>query len=321
MGLIGCGNHGERYLRHLVAGDVPGVTARAFWRRDPQRARTLAGRYGVDAVPDLSALLSRGDVDAWVVTTPPANHLPELLAAAATGRPILVEKPLTGTWAQARTLEEELPGSARVMVAQTLRWNPALIEARRLLPGLGTLHRVRATQRLEPTDLAWQRDREVAGGGSVVLTGVHLFDLVRWLLGATPARVRCRTLALAGHPLENLFDACFEMSDPPCLVSCEVSKFSASRSGWLEVVGTEGQLWVDYAGGELWEIQGRERRRVAAPGDAPTLPAVLADFAAFARGEIECPVPLREGLESMRMVESCYRSHDQDRTVETSEVR
>jgi predicted dehydrogenase len=189
-----------------------------------------------------------------------------------------------------------------------------------MLPALGPVHRVRIAQRLEPSDLAWQRDPALAGGGSVLLTGVHVFDLLRWMIGRTPDAVTARMVALGDHPLENLFDACFEYDDPPLLAATEVSKFSRSRAGLLEFVGEEGELHVDYLRGTIDLREGRDVERVAEIGDLPTLPIALGFFAHLLRGEIESPVTLHDGIETVRMAEACYRSHASGRVVWLDEL-
>ena len=306
--ILGCGAHGERYLRHLAAGDVPGARPTALWRQDQTAAAALAGRYSVRAHRDWSGLIADPAVDAVIVATPPGAHAAPILAAARAGKPVLTEKPLTANLADALALAAALPADARVMVAHTLRYAPALLAARARLPDLGELHRIRVAQRLEPNAIAWQRDRTLAGGGSVILTGVHGFDLVRWFAGATPDRVSACTRALLGHPFEDLFEARFEYADRPLIATCEVAKFSHSRSALLELVGTRGQCWVDYLAGRVEWIAGRERRVIAEPGDRPTLPPTLAAFCRWLDEGGACPVPLAEGIAALRMADACYRS-------------
>jgi predicted dehydrogenase len=320
FGLIGCGRHGERYLRHLAAGDVRGAGCTALWRRDRDAARALARRYEVRAAESLEEMLDADDVDALVVLTPPGGHVEQIRAVLASGRPVLVEKPVTGNFATAHELLRSLPADAPVMVAHTLRFAPSLQIAHQELPRIGTIHRVRAAIRLEPNDLLWQRDPAIAGGGSVVLTGVHLFDVLRWFTRRTPDAVQCRLARLQGHPLENLFDACFEHLEPPVLMATEVSKFSQSRSVQIELVGEEGQLDVDVMLGTVRWKRGGAVQELARPGGVPTIPPALAAFVAWQRGEIECPVSLLDGVETLRMAEAAYRSHDRGRRVSLSEL-
>ena len=148
----------------------------------------------------------------------------------------------------------------------------------------------------------------MAGGGSVTLTGVHGFDLLRWLIGVDPERVSARTRSLLGHPFENLFDARFEYADRPLIASCEVAKISASRSGVVELVGTQGQIWVDWLAGRVEWLGGRERRVIADPGDQPSIPPTLEAFCRWVREGGSCPVPVSDGIATLRMADACYRS-------------
>ena len=308
IGIIGCGRHGERYLRHLAQGDVDGAVPAALWRRDKPAADALAKQYGVRAHASWEALIADPGVDAVIVATPPGAHPAPIAAAVAAGKSVLTEKPLASTLADALALRDALPAGAPVMLAHTLRFSPALLAARDLLGHIGALHRIRIAQRLEPNGVPWQRDAALAGGGSVTLTGVHGFDLLRWLAGGTPDRVSARCRTLLGHPFENLFDARFEYEDRPLLASAEVSKFSESRSCLLELIGTRGQIWCDYGRGRVELLTGNTHRIVAEPGDVPTLPATMLAFCRWVRGEAACPVTLADGIEALRMADACYRS-------------
>jgi predicted dehydrogenase len=201
------------------------------------------------------------------------------------------------------------------MVAHTLRFAPILDAARRRLPEIGPLHRVRVAQRLEPSPLAWQRDPAVAGGGSITLTGIHLFDLLRWFVGRTPDAVQCRLLRLGGHPLENCFDACFEFEAEAILAATEVSKFASLRDCKLELIGETGALWVDYRSGSLHLQRDRRLRLLEESGDVPTLPETLRAFLRFARGERANPVPAEVGFAALEMAAACYDAHAQGRRV------
>ena len=225
VGIVGAGTHGARYLNHL-GGDVENLAAVAIARRDEAAGRELAARHDVAWEPDGAALIARDDVDAVIVATPPSTHARFAELALAAGRPVLVEKPVTGTVAEARALHATAAASGVVcMVAQTLRWNPVLRRSRELWPRLGRVHHVRLAQRLEPTSLAWQRDPTQTVGGSVLLTGVHIFDLARWLTGHEVVTVDSRQWQVRNPVVEDFF-LCRAELDDGCQVSFEVSKYT-----------------------------------------------------------------------------------------------
>lgn len=307
IGIIGAGAHGERYLRHGLR-DVPGLTVTAICRRDRAAGGDLAARYGVRYLPEAAAVVAAPDVDGVVVCTPPSSHFELAAAVLAAGKPLLLEKPMTGTLDEAGRLQAlDARAPLPLMLGQSLRWNPVIRLARDLWPRLGRVHMVRLAQRLAPTQLDWQRDRAQTVGGSVLLTGVHLFDLARFLSGREFARVESRQRQVLNPAVEDLFLARGELDDG-CWVSLEVSKYTQSRAAWLEAVGEDGQLWADYLQGGLVLRQGRGQERFDVDAGAPTLPPVLADWLDCARSGARPPVGAADGVATLRMVEACYRS-------------
>ncbi len=309
VGVIGAGTHGARYLRHIARGDVPGLRAVALCRRDEVAGRRLAAELDIRWIGRADDLLADRRIAAVIIATPPSTHFPLAARALAAGKPVLVEKPMTGTLAEARELADlaARPSAPSLMVAQTLRWHPALQRARALWSELGRVHLVRLAQRLQPTTLAWQRAIAETVGGSVLLTGVHIFDLARWLTGREFARIDSRQRRVLNPVVEDLFLASAELDDG-CWVSLEVSKYTQSRACWLEAVGERGQLAVDYLGASLVWRRGREEVREEYDGAAPTLPGVLAAWRDAVLGRAAVPVTAVDGLRTLEIVDGCYRS-------------
>jgi predicted dehydrogenase len=178
---------------------------------------------------------------------------------------------------------------------------------RELWPQLGAVHLIRLAQRLEPTRLAWQRELAATVGGSVLLTGVHLFDLARHLSGREFISVAAMTRQVLNPVVEDLFLARGELKDG-CWVDLEVSKYTRSRAGWLEVVGEEGQLHADYLGGHIEVRRGKEVTREECDASLPTLPPVLTDWGDALTAGSPPPVTAADGLATLEVSEACYRS-------------
>ncbi len=326
LGVLGAGVHGGRYLRHALT-DVPGLRPTVLCRRDRAAGEALARETGVRYAADAADLIGADDVDGVLVATPPSSHLELARAVLAAGKPLLLEKPFTANLDEARALarldaDATSRGVPPLMLAQTLRWNPVLRRARQLWPTLGPVRLMRLAQRLEPTSLAWQREPTVAGGGSVLLTGVHLFDLARFLTGREVVAVDSRQRNWRNPACEDLFLARAELDDGT-LVSFEVSKFGRTRGGLLEAVGEEGQLLADYQFGGLRLVRGREVTREEVSADHPTLPLVLRDWLACARDSRRPapPVTARDGLRSLEIVAACYRSHRERREIAIADLQ
>ena len=314
VAVLGAGTHGARYLRHALR-DVPGMTAVAFCRRDRAAGEALAAALGVRYHPDPASLLADPDVDGVVVVSPPAAHHAHARAVLDAGKPLLLEKPLTATLAEARALADHPRAAAPgVMLAQTLRWNPVLQRVRELWPRLGRVHLVRLAQRLAPTTLPWQHDPADPSGGSLLITGVHLFDTVRFLTGREFAVVDSRHARIRNTAVEDFFLARGRLDDGTHLC-LEVSKYTDSRACWLEAVGEAGQLWADYLRGGIVLRRGREEERFPVDATAPTLPPVLAVWLRSVRDGTPPPVTFRDGVATLAVVDACYRSGREERAV------
>ncbi len=315
IGVIGAGAHGERYVRH-GGNDVPGMAVTALCRRSETEGRVLADRYGCRYHAAPEDLIADPDVDGVVICTPPSSHFGLAAAVLKAGKPLLLEKPMTGTLSEAERLAElDAASPHSLMVAQALRWNPVITRVRELWPRLGRVHFIRLAQRLAPTTLSWQRNLAETVGGSVLLTGVHLFDLARFLSGQEVLSVDSRQWQVLNPVVEDFFLARAVLADG-CQVSLEVSKYTRSRACWLEAVGQDGQIMADYLDGGIILRQGRDEEKFDVSATVPTLPNLLADWLTSIRLGTPPPVTVTDGLATLRVVEACYRSAEAGREIE-----
>jgi predicted dehydrogenase len=122
LGLIGCGGRGRSLEENFLK--VEGARFRAFADPDPaqiEKARRTQGEAGprAEAVSDFRRLLERKEVEAVVVATPDHWHtLPAILACQA-GKDVYVEKPLSRTVLEGRTLVEAARRSGRTVMIGT----------------------------------------------------------------------------------------------------------------------------------------------------------------------------------------------------------
>jgi len=264
---------------------------------------------------EAAELIRDPDVDGVVICTPPGTHFEYAQQVLAAGKPLLLEKPMTGTLAQAQELAKlDASAATPLMLGQSLRWNPVIQRVKELWPRLGKVRLIRLAQRLAPTDLAWQRDLAQTVGGSVLLTGVHIFDLARWLSGSEFVSVDSRQERFLNPVVEDFFLARAQLADG-CWVSLEVSKYTQSRACWLEVVGEEGQISADYLrAGVRWR-SGTEDVYEDISALVPTLPTVLADWLKCINEGSAPPVTVQDGLATLQMVDACYRSARSEKMV------
>lgn len=314
IGLIGLGRHGLRYARHLHEG-VAGARLVAVCRRDAVQGRAVATEYGVRYFQDYTQLIADPSVEAVAVVTPPSLAQPICLAAVKAGKPILVEKPLARTGAEAREIVRAAEAAGvSLMTAQTLRFDRAVLALKARLADAGPRRYLVLTHRVEPRpDLV--RDPQDYGGRGVLLEiGIHLLDLVRFLTGEEVAEVRCELdRPEPGEAEQRALVSLRTTGGLPCVV--DVSRMSGGRAGRAEWIGAEAQLCADWvlhrvcraSAGRVWEEQ--------AVDDVPTVTAALRAFCDALACGTPMPVDGVDGLRAVEIADACYESADRGRVV------
>ncbi len=184
-GIVGAGVIARQFAGDLAS--VPGArVARVHTRSGklPDGFASLVPGASVDA--SLDALLADPGVDAVYIATPNAAHAEQALAAIAVGKPVLVEKPLATTSADARRIASAAQAAnVFAMEAMWTRFLPA-IEAARDIIGSGRIGDVQRVQ----AELAYRRDEaadsrffDPAGGGASLDLGVYPLSLAMRLFG------------------------------------------------------------------------------------------------------------------------------------------
>ena len=186
LGFIGLGRAAVRAhlpaLAPLVASGA--VELRAFSDVDEDAARRHAETFGVGAVyGDGGAMLDREDLDAVYVCIPPTLHRGEIVRAAERGVAVFVEKPQTLDIAYALQCDDAVRRAGIVsQVGFHNRYFPSAEHARRTLAERVPRHaQVQMLYSGVPVH-TWTSHYALCGG-SLVEHGIHMVDLLRWLIG------------------------------------------------------------------------------------------------------------------------------------------
>ena len=100
IGLIGAGRIGSSHAE-IIARRVPDAELVAVADPRPGVAAELAEPLGAVGYDDPQALIDADDVDAVVITASSTAHCELIVAAAAAGKPVFCEKPMSMTLADA----------------------------------------------------------------------------------------------------------------------------------------------------------------------------------------------------------------------------
>jgi predicted dehydrogenase len=307
VGLAGVGIHGGRYAAHLLAEDVPGATLGAISRANVREGSLFALQNNVAYVADPRELATFPGLDAVVVCLPPDLHPDVALACLEAGRPVLVEKPLAPNGAQAARVVAAVEATGTpLMVAHTLRFDPLIVAMRREMAALGAIRMIAASQRFEPTSRGWI---DTPGrGGTILNTGVHAFDLLRYLSGAEIVSVRADAARVVTTHTEDEFAAIVRLEPGGLLAVVDNARTTAGRSGRIEIVGERGQLRGDYVHRELILIEGRARRELGPIATAATVAEAMRAFVACLAAGLPMPVTAEDGAAAVRAVDAARAS-------------
>jgi len=308
VGLIGAGKHGLRYLNH-IRNDVSELRLVALCRNDSDRGVVQARDLGCRFHADWRELVADPAVAGVVAVVPPSLHRPIAEAVADAGKALLIEKPLATTGADAAAIVRRVRSAGiPCLMAHTLRWNTVVVALRERLLALGPLRALVVNQRFEPSPLDWIDRPELSGGGILLHTGVHSFDLVRWLTGCEVARVYCRAAQAVTERTEDNFLAILELDGSDALVAAGGSRSTAGRSGLVDAACRDGQIVGDHQQHWLHTVRGLERSPVELGPAAPTVLEAARAFARLAVAGERSPVDIADGARSVLIAEACMRS-------------
>jgi predicted dehydrogenase len=122
VGLVGAGWVTQH---HLAGWATLGERARVVAVADPSEAarEARAASFGIPGrFADAAAMMAAGGLDAIDVAAPRAAHADLVRLAASHGLPVLCQKPLAPTLAEAEALVAELGGRVRLMVHENWRF-------------------------------------------------------------------------------------------------------------------------------------------------------------------------------------------------------
>jgi predicted dehydrogenase len=294
---------------------VPGVRLVAVSRRNRELGQDLAGKFGARYYEDYRHLLDDPEVDAVVIVSPSGCHLEMAVEAARRSKAILLEKPIGVTAAEGDDILEAVEAhNARMMVAQTLRYEPLAVGFRDALPQIGRVRALNILHCSQDIRLAPGASEEPSDCRGVVLdTGVHYFDLLGWLFPDRLDRVRCETRRYDRSASEDAFSAQF--SGPDLLATVDVCRATPARHETWVAAGPHGILEGERFGAELRLVTPEGTSPLPLPAAGPTLPKVLNSFVHSLVAEEPFEVTGESARAAVAIAEACMKSATDGQSV------
>ena len=295
-------------------------------------AKAHAEAAGVPLYPSLAELFAKHKPDGVVLATPNPLHLPQTLECIAARMPILLEKPIAATVAEALQLVDAADrAEARILIGHHRAHSPIMAKARDVIASgvLGRLVAVTGSAMFfKPdhyyADAPWRRE---PGAGPILLNMIHEVHNLRMLCGEIVAVQAFTSHATRGFAVEDTVAINLRFASG-ALGSFMLSDTAACARSW-EQTSQENKAYPSYDDEDCYVIAGTngslsvptmrlktyprpEDRSWWKPFEVGVIGLVRDDplkrqiehFGAVIRGEAEPLVSARDGLANLRVTEA-----------------
>jgi|SRR5262245_38297879 len=192
LGVVGIGWWSDVLAASIA--DSACAEIRAAYTRNPGKRKAFAERFDCAATATLQDLLEMPLIDGVIVTVPNSVHREVVLAAAAAGKHVFVEKPIANTLEDGAAIVAACERAGVILsVGHCYRRHAALRHMRASIDD-GTMGRISFAEAIFAKDRGlglkdpgdWRFRKAEMPGGCLMQIGIHHVDNLLYLLG--PAR-------------------------------------------------------------------------------------------------------------------------------------
>jgi predicted dehydrogenase len=320
LALIGAGLITES--AHLPAAlSCPGVEVVAIIDPSTERATALARTFGI--APTIATDLDHiaGGVDGVIIATPNNTHRTLAERCIAARIPMLIEKPLATSYTEGLGIVEAADAAGLTLaVGYCSRFRPNIEILKELLDA-SYFGRVRRFAHQFGTSGGWapvsgyNLSKETAGGGVLVVTGTHFLDRMLLLWGF-PDHAELFSDGFGGPEANCTAVFRYEGDVGPESGVARYSKTAGLPNGLVIETdrGVLGLADTDDAELRFWEhrspaIEQIIRARSSSRKPVDVFQLQLRDFICACREQRPPRVDGRQGLESLRLLETLYANN------------
>jgi predicted dehydrogenase len=339
LGVVGYGVGGRCFHTPFIEA-ADGVELAGVVTRSPERAAQVVEDWPGVPVHDCLASLIDSGVDAVTITTPPETRRELVLQAVAAGVHVIADKPFAPSAEGGRELAAAAD-SANVLLSvfHNRRWDADVRTLAAVVEGgrLGQLWRVHSRFDLDdPGTLD-----AGPGGGLLRDLGSHVVDQMLWLLGdvrSVNAHLDWIDLPAgrtdAGFTIEMEHSSGVRSQVESSKVNhIQVRELRAYGSaGSYRSLGTDVQAQAIFAGlrpaadpagwgyeaSDRWGVLATDSGEEAVPSEQGRYHDLYSAFAAAVRGEGPQPVPAREGVRTLAVLDAVRLSAERRSSAEVS---
>ncbi|MBI4476153.1 MAG: Gfo/Idh/MocA family oxidoreductase [Acidobacteria bacterium] len=253
VAVIGVGHLGRHHAR--ILSQLPGVDLVGVVDANRQRADETAAGVGTQSFSDVSAVIDR--VDAVSIAVPTEAHAGVAMPFLDRAIPVLIEKPLARTVAEADTILRAASRSgARVAVGHTERYNPAVAAAKPIItrPRFIEVHRLGVfPDRSLDIDVVFD-------------LMIHDLDIVASLVGSEVTHIDAVGIPVLTHNVD-IANVRLRFRSG-CIANVTASRISRDRVRKIRLFQPETYVSIDYGLQELevWRLVRTPNQRPSIEG-------------------------------------------------------
>lgn len=177
----------------------------------PEKLKAVAAQYGISSeacysYEDFDRLRDNAEVKVVYIVLPNGMHKEFCERAAAAGKHVLTEKPMSVSSKDGQAMVEACrKAGVKLMVAYRIQYEPynrrAMTLVRSKHYGRLVAYNGVNTQTVAPDgDRQWRHKKAMAGGGSLFDIGLYCLNTARFLTGEEPTEVYASIYSPAGDP-------------------------------------------------------------------------------------------------------------------------
>jgi len=314
--------HMHAYSYAACLNELPEAALVAVWDDDTKRGRAAARQFGAAFVANMDAFLA-SDIDAVIVTSENVRHREMVEKAAAAGKWILSEKPLSPDVSDCRAMIAACKkAKVGLGTAFPCRYSPPLMEVKRMVSSgdYGAIYAVSCTNNGQFPG-GWFARQAMAGGGATMDHTVHVADALRWITGKEFTKVYCENGNLLREGIDTDDIGSLHMEMEGGIQVSHIASWNRSKSfpTWgdvtLEIVAEKGIIRVD-AFNQKINVYNDEAVRAewAYWGGNPDL-GLVRDFVVACDERREPAVTGLDGLRAVEVTVAAYKSAASNRVA------
>jgi len=251
VGIVGCGAIAS--IRHIPAflKLKNEVTFQAVCDKNESLAQETSQKYQIPGVySDLSQMLSEENLDIIDVCTSPQVHAPLAIEAIEHGCHVLLEKPMALKISDCdQMIDASHKHGVKLCVVHNMLFNPPFPKARRLVTegAIGSFTGMRIFMSDPREQMILKKDHWIhkLPGGLIGETGPHAVYMSLALLNKVK-KVDVYAKNFLEHPWAPFDEFRIELEGEETVSSIAISYTSNRRNFYIDILGTEETLYLDF---------------------------------------------------------------------------